>query len=181
MILNPNISLCCPLRHQEWRRLNGKSEEGQTIRHITADHFRAIVDDLCVDFCNPRWAWESEIKVVEKNHIDELVKQSKRKKSAEKTKKLRQNIGPGDWKQERVPEDLIAKSDESQTIGSWPRLKDAMKRRKTTQYDIAHAMMTSFKERRSWECPSTPEAVKTFMGDCPAYRRIQVRGCDLKE
>ena len=108
---------------------------------------------------------------MEKNHIDELVKQSKRKKTAEKRKKLRQECAPGDWKREVVPESVLRL--ESQTVSSWPRLRESLKGRKTTQIDLASSMRTSLKERRSWECPKTLERMREYMNDCPAYRRMQ--------
>jgi hypothetical protein len=100
-----------------------------------------------------------------------LVKQSKRKKSAEKKKKLRQDYAPGDWKRETIPDSVLRL--ESQAVSSWPRLRESLKGRKTTQIDLASSMRTSFNERRNWECPTTLEKMREYMNDCPAYRRMQ--------
>ena len=67
------------VNEQEWRKGNGLNGKGEPIRHISPTSFTRMVDLLCAQYSNPRWAWESQMKVVEKNHIDELVKQSKRK------------------------------------------------------------------------------------------------------
>ena len=151
--------------------MNGKTENGQTIRHISDIDRQHIVDSLCAKFTNPRWAWESEIKTVEKNHIDELVKQSRRKRASEKSNIFKQDCIPGNWKKESVPEYVLRSG--SRTVNSWQSVRDSLKGRKTTLVDLAFSMNDSLNERMSWKCPTNLSNMRSFLNDCPAYRRMQ--------
>jgi hypothetical protein len=84
---------------------------------------------------------------------------------------MRQDCAPGDWKRENIPESVLRL--EPQAVSSWPRLRESLKGRKTTQIDLATSMRTSLNERRNWECPTTMEKMREYMNDCPAYRRMQ--------